>query len=395
MITVTDEEGKSYSLIVGAKVMRGSQAGIDPRMQRSYFAARKPDSDTVFTVDLNMGIFETVFSKWIDTNLLGINGLDVRQIGIQDYFISLDPQGSPIMLRRSNSNLQLDETDQIWMIDNMVQYDPNTQEPFTIELAENETLNLDRLNTLQSALENLSINGVMRKPAVLRPDLKITPAAIADEQTSATLTQLGLFGDPNTTVNNLMDLKSANGEIHISLQTGVKYILRFGDVDSTSGSESSIQRYLFVTSVFQPNMIPAPEYRTLPTAVTDSGCQDAEAALPEETDSAEEQPELTPEQLADLKEEIERDNARLKEEYETKLATAENTVRLLNGRFADWFYLIDETTYNKLHLTNTDLIDAKSTELEGDLPGLRNLPGLPGVPGLPDSSTPEPAPENE
>jgi hypothetical protein len=402
MITVTDEEGKSYSLIVGAKVMRGSQAGIDPRMQRSYFAARKPDSDTVFTVDLNMGIFETEFSKWIDTNLLGINGLDVRQIGIQDYFISLDPQGSPIMLRRSNSNLQLDETDQIWMIENMVQYDANTQEPFTIELAENETLNLDRLNTLQSALENLSINGVMRKPAVLRPDLKITPAAIADEQTSATLTQLGLFGDPNTTVNNLMDLKSANGEIHISLQTGVKYILRFGDVDSTSGSESSIQRYLFVTSVFQPNMIPAPEYRTLPTAVKpapaatpDSGCQDAEAALPEETDSAEEQPELTPEQLADLKEEIERDNARLKEEYETKLATAENTVRLLNGRFADWFYLIDETTYNKLHLTNTDLIDAKSTELEGDLPGLRNLPGLPGVPGLPDSSTPEPAPENE
>ena len=63
MITVTDEEGKSYSLIVGAKVMRGSQAGIDPRMQRSYFAARKPDSDTVFTVDLNMGIFETEFSK--------------------------------------------------------------------------------------------------------------------------------------------------------------------------------------------------------------------------------------------------------------------------------------------------------------------------------------------
>ena len=34
LITVTDDEGKSYSLIVGAKVMRGTGAGIDPRMQQ-------------------------------------------------------------------------------------------------------------------------------------------------------------------------------------------------------------------------------------------------------------------------------------------------------------------------------------------------------------------------
>ena len=122
LITVSDEEGKSYSLIIGAKVMKGTDAGLDSRLQHAYYAARRPDSDTVFTVDLNMGIFETEFSKWIDTNLLGINGLDVRQLAIQDYFISLNQEGSPIMLRRSNSSMILDNVDLVWKLDNMVQY---------------------------------------------------------------------------------------------------------------------------------------------------------------------------------------------------------------------------------------------------------------------------------
>jgi len=397
LITVTDEEGQSYSLIVGAKVMKGTEAGLDPRMQQAYYAARRPNSDTVFTVDLKMAIFETEFSKWIDTNLLGLNGLDVRQLAIQDYFISLNPEGSPIMLRRSNSSMILDAVDLVWKLDNMVQYDQNTQEPFTIELTENEDLDLDRINILQSALENLTIKGVLRKPAVLRPDLKITPAAIADAKTSETLTQLGLFGDPNTTVDNLMDLKSANGEIHISLQTGIKYILRFGEVDSTSGAQDSIHRYLFVTTAFQPNMIPTPAYTPLPEAgpaepISEGSCQTEEPTTDSEATKETEQPALTPEQLAELKETIMRENARLKEEYDSKLIAAQNSVRILNSRFADWFYLIDETTFNKIHLTNNDLIKARSSELGDGLPGLPNLPGLPGVPGLPED--PKPTPES-
>ncbi len=408
LITVTDDDGKTYSLIVGAKVMRGTQTGTDPRMQQAYYAARKLESDTVFTIDLNLDVFDTEFSKWIDTNLLGLNGLDVRQLTIQDYFISLNPEGSPIMLRRSNSSLVLDETDLIWKLDNMVQYDQNSQEPFTIELTENEELNGDRINMLQSALENLTIHGVMRKPAILRPDLKITPEAIANEKTSATLTQLGLFGDPNTTIDNLMDLKSANGEIHISLQTGIKYILRFGEIDATSGADESLRRYLFVTTTFQPNMIPAPEYKSLPEATPSKSSPESDGqsdtqADDTQTDAEADQPDLTPEQLAELRESIERENARLKEDYESKLAKAQNDVRLLNSRFANWFYLIDEITYNRIHLANTDLISAKSNELgdgipDSGLPGLPKLPGLPDAPSLPDapkSNPPTPAPENE
>ena len=52
LITVTDDEGKSYSAGVGAKVMRGTQAGIDPRPLVYY--CQRP-GDTVFTIDLNAG----------------------------------------------------------------------------------------------------------------------------------------------------------------------------------------------------------------------------------------------------------------------------------------------------------------------------------------------------
>ena len=268
----------------------------------------------------------------------------------------------------------------------------------TIELTANEEVDLKRVETLQSALENLTIEGVMRKPAILRPDLKITPEAIADEKTSETLTKLGLFGDPNTTIDNLMDLKSANGELHISLQTGVKYILRFGEVDATSGSQDSIRRYLFVTTAFQPNMIPVPEYQALPEQSpkpqnTGDSCETPEADAESESSGDNAPIDLTPEQLTELKESIERENARLKEDYEAKLTVAQNSVRLLNSRFGDWFYLIDEITFNKIHLANTDLLRSKTTELDNGLQGLPDLPGLPevqGLPNLPDASPDQP-----
>ena len=103
--------------------------------------------------------------------------------------------------------------------------------------------------------------------------------------------------------------------------------------------------------------------------------------------------ELTPEQLTELKESIERENARLKEDYEAKLTVAQNSVRLLNSRFGDWFYLIDEITFNKIHLANTDLLRSKTTELDNGLQGLPDLPGLPevqGLPNLPDASPDQP-----
>ena len=242
-----------------------------------------------------------------------------------------------------------------------------------------------------------------------------------------------------------MELKSANGEIHVSLKTGVKYILRFGEVDTATASEETVKRYLFVTARMDEAMIPQPELSPLPEGPPtpekpaeptpekpaeppaakpepEEGCQDeAPAEKPEETqvedkptETPEDKPaetpsdppepkepdsqpvELTPEQLEELREQITKENARKTQAYQDQIDAARNRVRELNERFEKWYYVIDEKVYNQIHLSNTDLIKAKKSELddfnnlEGNGLGAPGLPGLPNVPGLPPVPAPAP-----
>jgi hypothetical protein len=84
-----------------------------------------------------------------------------------------------------------------------------------------------------------------------------------------------------------------------------------------------------------------------------------------ETTAAENQPDETaematpPEDQTELDKEIERinkENQRKLDEWNEKKKEAENKVRELNARFADWYYVISEDVYKKIHLNRTDLI---------------------------------------
>ncbi|HIN53049.1 MAG TPA: DUF4340 domain-containing protein [Planctomycetes bacterium] len=487
LITVRDDQGNEYSLIVGNTVSVGNEAGADPRMQKLFYAARRPTDEITFTVDLNMDVFDTDFSKWIENNLLDINGLDLTTIDINDYAIYQTQQG-PTLAPRSNSSLSLDETDNIWQLNSMLQYDDQSSEPSVITLTDDEELNSERIDTLKTALENLEIDDVARKPDFLRSDLRASNESLSTPGVISALGQLGLYGDPSTEKDGLMELKSANGEIHVSLKTGVKYILRFGEVDTKTAGDETVKRFLFVTTRLDEAIIPQPELSPLPegpanpaaaeekdeeattkpetpanpaaaeekdeeatakpetpanptaaekkdeeatakpeTPAPDEGCQDEPVATtetpaatvgdtpPQEGEPAEkpvaaptatekedeDKPELapvqlTPEQLKELRDQITKENERRTQEYEDKLAAARNRVRELNERFEKWYYLIDEKVYNQIHLSNTDLITAKSSALE-DIKGLDEggldalgLPGLPGIPGLPSPTTPKP-----
>jgi len=39
-------------------------------------------------------------------------------------------------------------------------------------------------------------------------------------------------------------------------------------------------------------------------------------------------------------------------------------VKELNGRFADWYYIISEDTYRKIHLTRNDIVKKKEKKDE-------------------------------
>jgi hypothetical protein len=56
------------------------------------------------------------------------------------------------------------------------------------------------------------------------------------------------------------------------------------------------------------------------------------------------------------RERITRENQRKLDEWNDKKQKAQEKVRELNGRFADWYYVISEDVYKKLHLSRSDII---------------------------------------
>jgi len=76
--------------------------------------------------------------------------------------------------------------------------------------------------------------------------------------------------------------------------------------------------------------------------------------------AAEESDEVDRTQIDEERERIIKDNQRKLEEWEEKKKKAENKVRELNAHFADWYYVISEDVYKKIHLNRSDLL--KETE---------------------------------
>ena len=89
------------------------------------------------------------------------------------------------------------------------------------------------------------------------------------------------------------------------------------------------------------------------------------------------------EMLEDEKERIEKSNAQKLEAYNTQIQQAKDRVKELNDRFADWYYVISDEVYRKIHLSRVDLVKAKGEEENAESPTLPNSPLLPGSPALP------------
>jgi hypothetical protein len=100
---------------------------------------------------------------------------------------------------------------------------------------------------------------------------------------------------------------------------------------------------------------------------------DGEAKPPAE----EESPAPEPIDIEAEQERIVRDNKRKMDEYEEKKKKAEKKVRELNARFADWYFVISDDVYKKIHLSRSDVIKEKEgASKEGSgVDALRDLEG--------------------
>ena len=217
---------------------------------------RVRDEDVTYVVKLDLTNFTTEFNKWIEEDLLALNPLDIRTVALKDYAILevVDPRtGGPIkqLIQRSDTALAWNQEESKWNIGHMHEFkEPN--EPTPTELSESEELNSERLNTLKNALDDLKIVGVKQKPA---------------ETNQVKLQEYGFYPFPTTDENNkqIKDVRSANGEVHVSLQDGIQYILRFGDIvpldavkATSEDSTDNIYRYLVVAAKLDKSQIPPP-----------------------------------------------------------------------------------------------------------------------------------------
>lgn len=329
LISITDEKNNEFSLIIGEEV--GENQSSDGTVGAALHLVRIPGEDAVFVAEIDVDTFTTEFTDWINDDLLDLDSIDVRQLSIHDYTSFKRTESSLGITERLQVQIDWNVEEGIWSLSQMLEFLGNDQVPVETVLNIDEELNADRLNTLQDAIDSLKISDVRRKPAGLGADLKIN-SRIFDPESRVDLERRGFFLVNARDGSGDQELLCANGELHISTEQGIKYLLRFGS-EVADGDE--ILRHMFVTTRLDKQLLPEPELADLPDVDPDD--------------------ELT-QQAYDA---VKRNNDLLIEDHAQRIKDAEERVEDLNSRFADWYYLISEYTYNRLHLSKTDLIAIK------------------------------------
>ncbi len=100
-----------------------------------------------------------------------------------------------------------------------------------------------------------------------------------------------------------------------------------------------------------------------PAASTDGAAGAADGAKKEpsaaDTLKAADEAEAKMQAAIEERRRVERENRRKQDEYDEKVKAAEKKVRELNNRFADWYYVVSDKEYAKIHLGRADIVKAK------------------------------------
>ncbi len=451
LVTMENKAGKKLAQLIIGK--QADKAKPDLRY------VRKPNQNRVYVASIKTDKLSTRFEDWIEKDLLKLNAWDIEQVAIADY--SVDELRRAIE-PRYNMLLGFDKKDSKW---NMMEFDVFREGQYEPEkLADNEELNAQKLNELKTALDDLKIIDVRKKPAGLGANLRAGEELSNNPEVKASLEQRGFF--LAKVDDGGLGIYSNEGEIRCGTMEGVEYVLRFGRITQAGGTEkdeapteteddseasagagsddkgTGANRFIMVTARFNEELIAKPELQPLPgespaagekpadakadeaekTSSIESSLADAEGLLAQAgaksagKDSAKPAADAKPKtgppakpagdkaqtadnakageqtpaddaKAADKKasdekpaakpkidpeaERIKKENERKQKEYDDKVKKGEEKVKELSDRFADWYYVISDKTYQKIHLSRDDIIkqkaaaETKNSEEEG------------------------------
>ena len=454
LVTIKDASGDTLvDLVIGKEYQEGQ------------YYVRPKNISRVYIVQIDPTTLPVEFDDWINKDLLNVSAFDIDGMTIKDYsFDVVQTLRRPITQFDQRFELQVSDENGTWVLDQMLEADGDRLVEAT--LGEGEELNQERLNAMKDALDNLEIVDVERKPTGLREDLKADEGFFSDQAGVDSLVEKGIYP---VELDGAVELLSTDGEVLVDTKDGVQYVLRFGRVAGVDAedAEGGLNRYLLVSARVNEAQFPEPELEPLPTMLSieaETATPDAvepatevdvevevtsepEATEPEATEPEATEPEATePEESAEtevdenfgcqaeelVEEEVEveeepaesedspeaklkaeqervtKENQRKIDERNDKIKAAQDKVQTLNYRFADWYYVISEEVYNKIHLGRADVVkqtDAAQSEAaengfgvdafrnleRGGLPGAGNLQ-LPGVLGPAGEGAPAESP---
>jgi hypothetical protein len=423
-VIMSDNNNVLTDMIVGKPV----------RDAEGQYHVRNTEQDIVYVVELDPSKLTTRFEDWIEDDLLKINPFDIRRIEIKDYTAELmgTAQGSIGVKwdRRAEMALDYNNTDSKWSAASLKKFDSAKESYVDYTLADGEEINEETLNKLRDGLDDLLLVDVERKPQGLSADLKAGQDFVKDNEAALNLMERG-FAPIGSKDGESVDILSTEGEVVASLQDGVEYVLRFGNLQmegdggeskpaadaaaaDAQKSDDSINRYLFVMARFNESLIEKPELEELPElpegaeeteAKNEDGGEPASAGDKDEAESdttseesneadAEEkspEDEAKAKEIADIiaaRKEIEEENQRRLDEYQAKLDEGKKHVAELNERFGDWYYVIPDDVFKQVHLSLDNIVKKKGEAKSDEGTAAPAASGIPGFPNLPVSGIP-------
>ena len=398
LIEIRDASGSKIArLIIGKE---DKQAGVGSGSRRLRFV-RKAGQDPVYRVELDTSKFTTQFGDWIEKDLLKLTPWDVRSVELDNYTLAAVESEGRLEVRQQRSEkmqLSYDDKASSWQLTSLETF-PNedSAEPVSEELKNNEEVDSTKLNDLRNALGDLQIIDVARKPAGLSADLKAAENFVNDVEAVSSLQQRGFLPLPSGAI------LSTEGQTVVGMKDGVEYVLRFGagttvtesgkagsgeDDDASEKSAETAARYLLVMAQFNEGLLEKPELAELPSLPEEDGKDADITEQPEDeksedeksekdANSDEKEPADSDMTAADLlkqadeaeaamqnaiedRRQIERENRRKQESFDEKVAEGKKRVAELNGRFADWYYIVSDEEFKKIHLNLEAVIKAKA-----------------------------------
>jgi Domain of unknown function (DUF4340) len=366
-----DRAGTRLVLRAGDKLLCDLIIGQEVEGKWGVRSVRMPDSNRVYACKIDAGDISTRFANWVETDVLQLASANIKQLRLDAYKVD---EGTGVVVPGEVLTLEVDDKS-TWTMPG---------------LAETEELDTSKPSDMRSALNDLTLVGVRRKPAVLAQVVKhLQGGGTLDVQdqlgVSRAIGHAGYYIESKRASG--MRIVSNEGELKVSCDDGVVYDLMFGEVvygdpddvsapstdeepskpegDAADGAE---HRYLWVTARFDASLL-GPEL-VKPTK-PETAAEPEAPAEPDKKEDADKSDDDGDEPKVDAEKEYQE---ALKEyedavkERDEKLAAGTKRAEKLGQRFADWYYVVSADVYAKLRVTRADLVKAKEEPKTDDDP---------------------------